>query len=94
MQATQQRSIVDVDTRRTVFMAAKARTPSDVAKLPHEAFVRQLLKEKMGWARNEAAPEHVKLVAKQIGGMLSASTLAQSKAVMAARAAAASVEAV
>ncbi len=63
MQATQRRTIVDADTRRAVFMIAGARKPVDVAKVPHEKFIRNLLKDRLGWPRNEPAPEQLKQVA-------------------------------
>jgi hypothetical protein len=66
MQTTQARANVDIDTRRAVFMIAQARKPNDVTKQPHEAFIRNLLKDRLGWRRDEAAPESIKAVAKQM----------------------------
>ncbi len=80
MQTTTKRTTVDIDTRRVVFMAAKARKPNDIAKVPHEAFVRHELKARMGWAKNEPAPEHIKEVAKAIAAQLNGAMLAASKA--------------
>jgi hypothetical protein len=85
MQVTQsnRKTIVDTDTRRSVFMLAKGRTKGDVAKVPHEAFIRQALKAKLGWAKNEPAPEHVKTVAKELAAVFNAEMLAASARVRA-----------
>jgi len=72
MQTTTKRTTVDIDTRRTIVMTARARKPADVAKVPHEAFVRQTLKARMGWAKNEPAPDHIKAVAREIAAQLEA----------------------
>jgi hypothetical protein len=78
MQGTQRKTIVDTDTRRSVFMLAKGRKKDEVAKVPHEAFIRQALKAKLGWAKNEPAPEHVKTVAKELAAVFNAEMLAAS----------------
>ena len=80
MLKTQARTIVDIDTRRKVFMQAKARKPADVAKVPHEAFIRNLLKDCLGWKRSEPAPEGIKTVAKQMAEQFKAEELARSNA--------------
>lgn len=67
---TARKTIVDVDTRRTVVMTARARTPKDVAVVPHEQFVRNLLKSKMGWPKREPAPEALKVAAREIASVL------------------------
>lgn len=85
MLKTQARSVVDADTRRKVFMQAKARKPADVAKVPHEAFIRNLLKDCMGWKRSEPAPEGIKTVARQMAEQFKAEELARSNAVRQAR---------
>lgn len=77
MLKTQARTVVDVDTRRKVFMQAKARKPADVAKVPHEAFIRNLLKDCLGWKRSEPAPEGIKTVAKQMAEQFKAEDLAR-----------------
>lgn len=85
MLKTQARTVVDVDTRRKVFMQAKARKPADVAKVPHEAFIRNLLKDCLGWKRSEPAPEGIKTVARQMAEQFKAEDLARSAAARKAR---------
>lgn len=80
MLKTQARTVVDIDTRRKVFMQAKARKPADVAKVPHEAFIRNLLKDCLGWKRSEPSPESIKTVAKQMAEQFKAEDLARSAA--------------
>jgi len=83
MQATTKRTTVCIDTRRTVNMLAMSRKPGDVAKESHEQFIRNLLKDKMGWPRREPAPESIKAAAKQMAATL----MARDKAVADAKAA-------
>ena len=71
MQVTSTRkSIVCIDTRRTVINIARARKPQEVAKEGHEQFIRNLLKDKMGWPRREPAPQSIKDAAKQMAAYL------------------------
>ena len=77
MQTTARRTIVDIDTRRRVFMIAKARKPADTAKVPHEAFIRNALKDALGWPRREPAPEQLKLVARQMAAQFVAADKAR-----------------
>ncbi len=77
MQAATKRTTVDIDTRRTVLMMAKGRKPSDVARVPHEAFIRRELKSRMGYSGTEPAPESIKLAAKQIAAPLEAADRAK-----------------
>ena len=67
---TAPKTIVCADTRRAIFMIAKGRKKDDVLKIKHEDFVRQALKTKMGWPKNEPAPESIKAVAKEIAATL------------------------
>lgn len=60
------RTTVCIDTRRTVNMLAMARKPADVAKEGHEQFIRNLLKDKLGWPRREPAPESIKAAAREM----------------------------
>lgn len=64
MHQAQRRTVVDIDTRRAVFMIAGARKANDVAKVPHDAFIRNALKDRLGWPRNEPAPDAIKAAAK------------------------------
>jgi hypothetical protein len=70
VQATIKRTTVCIDTRRTVNMLASARKPQDVAKEGHEQFIRNLLKDKMGWPRREPAPESIKAAAREMAARL------------------------
>ena len=72
MQQAQAKSVVDIDTRRKVFMAAGARKPTEVAKLAHEAFIRNMLKDSLGWKRDQPAPETIKAVAKEMAAQFTA----------------------
>lgn len=69
---TQGRSTVDIDTRRRVYMAAMARRPQDVVKVGHEAFIRNSLKDSLGWRRDQPAPEQIKAVAREMAALLQA----------------------
>lgn len=85
----QKRTVVDIDTRRTVVMLARSRKPHEVAKEGHEKFVRNTLKDRMGWPRHEPSPEVIKQVAKEIAATLEArdKALAEQKAAAAKKAA-------
>ena len=82
MQA-QKRTTVDIDTRRHVIVAAQARKPKEVAEVNHETFIRNALKDRMGWARKEAAPDTIKQAARQMAAflVLRDQTIAAKKAV-------------
>jgi hypothetical protein len=72
------RTVVTVDDRRAVIVLAraKARTPNEILKVPHEAFLRQALKARMGYTPKDSAPDSIKDAAKQ----MAASILADAKA--------------
>jgi hypothetical protein len=70
MQTTTKRTTVNVDDRRAVLMATKFRKPRDVAAVPHEQFIRQFLKAKMGYAKADQAPQSIKDCAKQMANSL------------------------
>lgn len=82
------RTTVDIDTRRSVFMIVKARKPGDIAKVPHEAFIRNELKDRLGWPRRESAPDAIKAVAREMAAQFNAEMLAKSKVAAANKAAA------
>jgi hypothetical protein len=87
MQVTARKTTVDADTRRKVYMAARARKPQDAAKVPHEAFIRNLLKDTLGWPRREQAPESIKAVAREMAAKFKAEEFAKSLETAARRAA-------
>ena len=64
------RATVDIDTRRTVIMVAKVRKPKEVAEVSHEQFIRNALKDKLGWPRREPAPDTIKAAAKEMASFL------------------------
>ena len=64
------RSNLTVEDRRAALVLTKSRKPADVAKVPHEVFIRQTLKARMGWPKNENAPKHVIEAAKQMAATL------------------------
>lgn len=68
-QATK-RTTVCIDTRRTVNMLAMGRKPHDVAKEGHEQFIRNTLKDKLGWPRREPAPQVIKDAARSMAAFL------------------------
>lgn len=70
MQVATRKDKVDVDLRRQVFVVAQGRKPKEVAKEPHEAFIRNTLKDKMGWPRREPAPESIKAAARAMAEQL------------------------
>lgn len=70
MQAVTRKTVVCIDTRRSVNMLAQARKPGDVAKEGHEQFIRNTLKDKLGWPRREPAPESIKAAAREMAARL------------------------
>jgi len=86
--ATQRKTVVDIDTRRSVFMVARARKEREVQKESHENFIRHALKERMGWPQREPAPESIKEVARQMASQLLEEQRAKEVADRAKRAAA------
>lgn len=60
------RETVTVDDRRAVMMLVKGRKPRDLVHTPNDTFIRRELKARMGWARNEPAPESIKAAAKEM----------------------------
>ena len=64
--ATAPRSNVTVDDRRAVFMAAWGRKPRDILAVPNEVFIRNMLKDRMGWPHREPAPESIKAVTREM----------------------------
>jgi murein L,D-transpeptidase YcbB/YkuD len=69
-QAQVKRSNVTVDDRRAVLVIAQARKPKEVAEVSHENFIRNALKDRLGWPRREQAPDAVKDAAKHMAGAL------------------------
>lgn len=70
IQAPFKRHTVDIDTRRTVVVLARARKPFEVAEVNHEQFIRNTLKDKLGWPRRDPAPESIKVAAKEMAAHL------------------------
>ena len=64
------RNTVDIDTRRNIVVIARARKPKEVAEVSHEQFIRNALKDKMGWPRREPAPESIKQAAREMAAFL------------------------
>jgi hypothetical protein len=69
-QAQTKRTVVDIDTRRVVSMAARGRKPREVAEMGHEQFIRNALKDRLGWPRRDPAPESIKAAAKEMAAFL------------------------
>lgn len=80
---TTQRSNVTVDDRRALFVIASHRPAKEVAKEPHEQFIRNALKDRLGWPRREPAPQAVLDAARQMGAQLKQRDLERSKLAMA-----------
>jgi len=76
------RNTVDIDTRRNIVVIARARKPKEVAEVNHETFIRNALKDKMGWPRREPAPEAIKVAAREMAARL----VARDKEIAAAKA--------
>ena len=68
--ATVKRTTVDIDTRRSIVVIARARKPKEVAEVNHETFIRNALKDRMGWPRREPAPESIKAAAREMASFL------------------------
>jgi hypothetical protein len=68
--STAPKTVVCVDTRRAVFMAAKGRRKDDVQKVKHEDFIRQMLKDRMGWPKRDPAPDSIKTAAREMAAIL------------------------
>lgn len=64
------RTVICVDTKRTINMLAASRKPHEVAKEGHEQFIRNALKDKMGWPRRDPAPEVIKVAAREMAARL------------------------
>jgi hypothetical protein len=64
------RSNVTVDDRRALIAIASGRKPREVMEVPHEQFIRNALKDRLGWPRREPAPQSVKDAAKQMASFL------------------------
>lgn len=69
-QAQVKRANVTIDDRRAVLVIAAARKPKDVVEVPHEAFIRNALKDRLHWPRREPAPQVLKEAAKQMAAGL------------------------
>lgn len=69
-QAVAKRSVVQVEDRRAVLLVAKVRPLRDVAQVPHEQFIRNALKDKMGWPRREPASDSIKVAARELAAQL------------------------
>ena len=64
------RANVTVEDRRAVYVMAMGRKPADVAKVPHEQFLRNALKDRLNWPRREPAPEAVKTAVRDLAAQL------------------------
>jgi hypothetical protein len=80
--APARRTTVDIDTRRNIVVIARSRKPKEVAEVSHEQFIRNALKDKMGWPRREPAPESIKAAAREMASFL----VARDKEIAAAQA--------
>ncbi len=70
LKQTTQRSTVTVEDRRHVLLASRARKPFDVAAVAHEAFIRNALKDRLGWPRREPAPASVLKAVRELAAVL------------------------
>jgi hypothetical protein len=91
-QAQAKRTVVDIDTRRTVLVQARGRKPREVAAVNHETFIRNALKDRLGWLRREPAPEAIKSAAKEMASFLVKRDIDAAKAAAQAKEAAAKTE--
>ncbi len=69
-QKVQRRNTVTIDDRRAVIVVARTRDPKLAAVVPHEAFIRNALKDRMGWPRKEPASEELKAAAREMAAHL------------------------
>lgn len=70
MQNAAHRTTVTIDDRRAVLVIARTRSPREVAHVPHEQFIRNALKDRMGWPRREQASEQLKKAAREMANHL------------------------
>lgn len=63
---TTRRSNITVDDRRMVLVMAKGRKPGDVRLQTNEAFIRNALKDRLGWPRKEPASPELLAVSKEM----------------------------
>lgn len=64
------RTTLQVEDRRSVLLAARVRPAKDVAKEGHEQFIRNALKDRLGWPRREPASEQLKTAAREMAAAL------------------------
>jgi len=69
-QTAVKRTNVTVDDRRAVFVLAQARKPKDAVAVPHVAFIRNALKDRLNWPHKEPAPQVVLDIARQMAAGL------------------------
>ncbi len=69
-QQIQRRTEVTIDDRRAVLVLARTRDPKLAAVVPHEAFIRNTLKDRMGWPRKEPASDQLKAAAREMAAHL------------------------
>lgn len=60
MQTAQKRTVVTVEDRRAVLQIARVRKPWEVAEVPHEQFIRRMLKTRLGFSKSEPASDSIK----------------------------------
>jgi hypothetical protein len=63
---TTRRSNITVDDRRMVLVMAKGRKPSDIRLQSNEAFIRNALKDRLGWPHKEPASPELLAASKQM----------------------------
>lgn len=66
----QRRTTFGIDDRRAVMTLARGRDPKLALVVPHEAFIRNALKDRMGWPRKEPASEELKAAAREMAAHL------------------------
>jgi hypothetical protein len=64
------RTNVTVDDRRAVFVLANARKPQAAVAVPHVAFIRNALKDRLNWPHKEPAPQVVLDIAREMAAGL------------------------
>jgi hypothetical protein len=66
LKITNTRTNVTIDDRRAVIVIARNRKAKDITNVSQEVFIRRALKERLGVAFNQPAPDSIKVAAREM----------------------------
>jgi hypothetical protein len=75
LKITNTRTNVTVDDRRAVIVIARNRKAKDISNVSQEVFIRRALKERLGVAFNQPAPDAIKTAAREMAFSLDRAAL-------------------